>query len=150
MSSEEDRLLEIYKLHADLADRVSQRREGANRLYSSLQVGLVVFLAALLRFGFGDAPAQAVVATVGCIGALLSLSWFAIIISYRQLNREKFRVLQALENRLPYQFFKDEYDPKGRGKKSNTYRALTKVESFTPLIFLALFLSIVLYGICFL
>ncbi len=29
-------LLEIYKLHAELADRVSQRREGANRLYVSL------------------------------------------------------------------------------------------------------------------
>ena len=44
--SEQDRLLEIYKLHAGLADRVSQRREGANRLYVSLNVGLVIFLAA--------------------------------------------------------------------------------------------------------
>ena len=41
---EQDQLLEIYKLHAELADRVSQRREGANRLYVSLHVGLVVFL----------------------------------------------------------------------------------------------------------
>ena len=30
--SAQNDLLEIYKLHSELADRVSQRREGANRL----------------------------------------------------------------------------------------------------------------------
>ena len=29
--STRNEMLEIYKLHAELADRVSQRREGANR-----------------------------------------------------------------------------------------------------------------------
>lgn len=33
---------------------MSQRREGTNRLYVTLLVGLVVFVAALLRFGIGD------------------------------------------------------------------------------------------------
>ena len=31
MDENKRELLEIYKLHAELADRVSQRREGANR-----------------------------------------------------------------------------------------------------------------------
>ena len=52
--SKRKELLEIYRLHADLADKVSQRREDANRLYVSLLVGLGVFVAALLRFGNGD------------------------------------------------------------------------------------------------
>ena len=30
--SEQNELLELYKLHTELADRVSQRREGANRM----------------------------------------------------------------------------------------------------------------------
>ena len=51
MDEKRQELLEIYKLHAELADRVSQRREGANRLYVSLLIGLVLFAAALLRFG---------------------------------------------------------------------------------------------------
>ena len=54
--SSKDQLLEIYKLHAELADRVSQRREGANRLHVSLLSGFLVFLAALLRFGSGEIP----------------------------------------------------------------------------------------------
>ena len=144
---EQDQLLEIYKLHAELADRVSQRREGANRLYVSLHVGLVVFLAALLRFGFGDAPEGLVLGTVGGLGALLSVSWFVVIRSYRQLNTEKFRVLHELEKRLSYQFFTLEWDPQTKGGKSNRYWKLTHVEVSLPVIFFALFLALLFYSI---
>lgn len=138
--SEQDRLLEIYKLHAGLADRVSQRREGANRLYVSLNVGLVIFLAALLRFGFGDAPKHLVLGTIGGFGALLSVSWFVVIGSYRQLNARKFCVLQELEKRLPYQFFTLE------DKKSSRYWKLTYVEVTLPVISFALFLALIAYS----
>ena len=139
--SEQDRLLEIYKLHAELADRVSQRREGAHRLYVSLHVGLVIFLAALLRFGFGDAPEHLVLGTVGGFGSLLSASWFVVIGSYRQLNARKFHVLHDLEKGLPYQFFTLE------DKKNNRYWRLTYVEVTLPVIFLALFLALTAYSI---
>ena len=89
--SEPIEYLEIYKLHAEFADRVSQRREGANRLYVSLLVGLMVFFAAMLKFGIGDAVERPVLSVVGVFGALLSVSWLVAIRSYRQLNSEKFR-----------------------------------------------------------
>ncbi len=146
VDSERDQLLEIYKLHAELADRVSQRREGANRLYVSLNVGLVVFLAALLRFGFGDAPERLVLGTIGGFGALLSVSWFIVIHSYRQLNKEKFRVLHKLEKQLPYQFFTLEWDPQSEGKKSNRYWKLTHVEVTLPTIFCGMFLLFIAYS----
>ena len=142
--SERYQLLEIYKLHAELADRVSQRREGANRLFVSLHVGLVLFLAALVRFGVGDVPDHLVLGTVGILGALLSASWLVVIRSYRQLNTEKFRVLHELEKQLPYQFFTREWDPYAKGEKSNRYWKLTHVESALPIVFFGLF--IVLFG----
>ena len=98
------------KLHADLADRVSQRREGANRLYVSLLVGLTVFSAALLRYGTGDAPARIVLCAVGIVGALLAVSWFVVIRSYRQLNTGKFKTLTELEKKLAYPFFTREWE----------------------------------------
>ena len=145
--AEQDRLLEIYKLHAELADRVSQRREGTNRLYVSLYVGLVVFLATLLRFGFGDMPESLVLVTIGGVGALLSVSWFVVIRSYKQLNSEKFRVLHDLEKQLPYQFFTLEWDPQSKGKKSNRYWKLTHVEVILPGIFCVVFLVLIAYSI---
>ena len=144
--SEQNPLLEIYKLHAELADRVSQRREGANRLYVSLHVGLVVFIAALLRFGFGDAPEHLVLGTIGGVGTLLSASWFVVIRSYRQLNTEKFRVLHELEKRLPFEFFTLEWDPQSKGRKSNRYWKLTHVEVTLPVTFCGMFLALVAYS----
>ena len=105
-----DELLEIYKLHAELADRVSQRRDGANRLYVSLLVGLTVFLTALMRYGTGDVPAKLVLCTVGVIGALLSASWYVVIRSYRQLNTGKFKALHELEAKLAHAFFSREWE----------------------------------------
>ena len=144
--SEQKERLQIYKLHAELADRVSQRREGANRLYVSLLVGLVVLLAALLRFGVGDASEHLVLATVGVFGVLLSVSWFVVIRSYRQLNTEKFRVLLELEKQLAYQFFTEEWDPLSQGGKSNRYWRLTNVEVTLPVIFGLLFVGLVVYS----
>ena len=43
-----DHLLEIYKLYARLADNVGQRREGAHRLFASLNVALMLSTAAIV------------------------------------------------------------------------------------------------------
>ena len=112
MTNDPDRneLLEIYKLHAELADRVSQRREGANRLYVSLLAGLAAFLAVLIRFGVGGVPVQVVLVSVGVVGTALSASWYVVLRSYRQLNTGKFRALHELESKLAYPFFQREWD----------------------------------------
>ena len=144
---ERNELLEIYKLHAELADRVSQRREGANRLYVSLLVGLVVVLAALLRFGIGGAPEELIIAAIGIFGALLSTSWFVVIRSYRQLNSAKFPVLHELEEKLAFPFFTREWDPESTGGKSNRYWRLTVVEQTLPIIFVLLFLGLIVYAV---
>ena len=145
--SEQNQLLEIYKLHSELADRVSQRRTDANRLYVSLHVAIALLLAALARFGTGHIPAEVILGLVGVVGVSLSLSWLSVINSYRQLNREKFRVLHLLEERLPFQFFKDEWDPNSEGKKSNTYWRLTHTESLLPYLFFLMYSALIAYAV---
>lgn len=154
-------LLDIYKLHAELADRVSQRRQAANRQYVSLHVGLLLLVAAILRFGFGEIPAAVVIGVLGLFGVALSLAWIVEIRSYRQLNREKFRVLHQLESHLPFQFFRMEWDSSlrhevgsnpsyadGQVEKNNSYWRLTHVENGLPVVFTALHLGAVLYSFC--
>ena len=140
---ERKELLEIYKLHAGLADRVSQRREGANRLYVSLLVGLVVFLAALLRFGVGDGHERIILFSAGAIGALLSVSWYVVIRSYRQLNTGKFLALHELEEKLAYPFFTREWNLLAEGRDRNRYWKLTIVEIGLPIIFFLLSCTLV-------
>ena len=144
----QNELLEIYKLHAELADRVSQRREAANRLYVSLLVGLMVFLVALMRFGIDGVPARSVLCVVGGVGALLSVSWYVVIRSYRQLNTGKFAALHELEQKLAYAFFTREWELLDKGQDRGRYWKLTVVETSLPCIFFVLYLVLVVLS-CF-
>ena len=137
-------LLEIYKLHAELADRVSQRREGANRLFVSLLTGTLIFLAALLRYGAETIPVGAVVTAIGIFGIFLAAAWYVIIRSYRQLNSGKFAALHELEEKLAYPFFKREWELLEEGKSISRYWKLTVVETFLPLIFALLYLALII------
>ena len=145
--SSKDQLLEIYKLHAELADRVSQRREGANRLHVSLLSGFLVFLAALLRFGSGEMPAS-VLLLLGIIGMAISGSWYIIIRSYRQLNTGKFAALDELEQKLAYPFFRREWEFLEQGRNRNRYWKLTVVETFLPSVFFGLFFYFLVIALC--
>jgi len=145
--TETDTYVELYKLHAELADRVSQRREGANRLHVSIAVGLVVFLGTLIRFSEDQALDAIVVLAVGICGVIVSVSWYIVLRSYRQLNTEKFRVLHDMETQLPYQFFTMEWDPESLGTKSNRYWKLSVVETVMPTMFGAFFLGITSYSL---
>lgn len=139
--------LEIYKLHAELADRISQRREGANRLYAGFLLGLAAILGTLLRFGSGELPLRTVLLSVGILGLALSASWYLVIRSYRQLNRAKFRALDKLENKLVYPFFRREWDLLGKGKNRRRYLGLTIVETCLPIIFFLLSLSLIIIAL---
>lgn len=138
-----DPYLEIYKLHAEFADRLSQRRESANRLFVSLLTGL---LAALLWLGAGDLGGSAVTGFLGVAGVLLSAAWFVVIRSYRQLATGKFDALHELEQHLAYQFFEREWELLREGRDFRKYWRLTVVETSLPIIFGLLFLGVLAFA----
>ena len=143
MDKTKQELLEIYKIHAELADRISQRREGANRLYVSLLSIILALLAALLRYGTGIIPVWVVLGIAGVLGMLLAASWYIIIRSYRQLNKGKFDTLLELEENLAFPFFKREWELLEEGKNKGRYWKLTIVETSLPIGFFLLFLFLI-------
>ena len=145
-AADSQQLLEIYKLHAELADRVSQRRAGANQLFAGLLTGLVAAIGALLNFG-SDGLAFFVLMLGGLVGAALAASWFIVIRSYRQLNSGKFAALHELEAKLPYPFFKREWELLEEGKSRRKYWKLTRVETFLPFTFFALSIAFFIMGL---
>lgn len=114
-----DQILEIYKLHAELADRVSQRLEGVNRLCLSLLSGLMILFAALLRLVLvgevarGDLPSPILFATTGlisCLGAMISLFWYRYANSCIRIKSAKLAALRELELKLDHQFCRRELE----------------------------------------
>ena len=148
MDQDRQELLEIYKLHAGLADRVSQRRAEANRLYVSLLAGIFILPAAFLRYGTGTIPDWVILLGAGISGIFLSASWYIVIRSYRQLNSGKFKALDEVEEKLAYPFFKREWKLLEEGKNISKYWKLTVVETFLPIVFFAFSWLLVVISLC--
>ena len=143
--SEKDRAsLKIYEIHVEMADRVSQRREGANKLFVATLSAMLVLLAAALMFGSesGGFSVKIAVPVMALTGFFLAVSWYITIRSYRQLNTGKFHALQELEKSLPFAFYTVEWEKLQEGTDWRIYWKLTVVETFLPCIFSVLFIAI--------
>lgn len=127
-------LLEIYKLHSDLSDRVSQRRDGANRFYAGLLTFVGVSIGAAYKM---DNVSLLLVAEIA--GLCVSILWFVVIKSYRDLNTGKFKALQELESEFRYCFFQREWEILDMNKKKKRYLQLTRVEMGLPIALFILF-----------
>jgi len=144
--SKRTELLEIYKLHAELADRVSQRRDAANRLYISILSGLGVVASIFVKTDATESLSFVLLA-VGILGLVVSVSWWVVIRSYRQLNSGKFKALDELESKIAFPFFRREWEILKAGKKRDRYWELTNVESFLPVVFGILSVVLITIGL---
>lgn len=121
-------LLIQYKLYVQMADKISQRREGANRFYVTLitSPGLILLIATQIT---PNTPLPTLMTTfVGGIGIILSAAWFYSIQSYKEINEAKFNVILDIEKKLSHKGFKKEWKYLQCKKHSD----LTKTEKIIP------------------
>ena len=117
-------ILELYKLHVEMADRVSQRRAVANNWFITINSS-VFFLGSYI--GIRGNLCQ--VALLCFLGLCLALIWRALIRSYKKLNSAKFKVINAIEEEyLPIKPYCDEYRHYNEDKRKD----FTTVEKWIP------------------
>ncbi len=120
---EKQELLEIYKLHAELADSVSRQRGTSNRFYMLILSGLAVLFSAFLQRKNG-VPLEWLMVGFGLFGMLLASAWYIVIRSYRQLNSGKFKALHELEEKLTYPFFQTRMGSTRRRERAENLLAI--------------------------
>lgn len=136
---------ELYKLAVEMADRISARRGVANSFFLTANTGVVALLASQhLRWYL---PAA---------GIVLSVSWWALLKSYRDLNSAKFEIILAMEQRLPVRVYGDEWERLRREPAhfrlrrdairawAAQYRELGRIERIVPWIFALIYLAEIL------
>jgi len=130
-----DHLLEQYRLYVESANKVSERRASANNYLLTVNAALVTL------YGLGVQPKVfgAWQLAVPVAGIALCVVWWQLIVSYRQLNGVKFRVVQELEAHLPAGLYSHEWRLAEQGR-GNAYMPFTHLEWAVPCIFAALFL----------
>lgn len=131
---EQTHFLEIYKLHAQLANEIGKRREFTNRLYGGFNIFLFVSLLKL----FENSELLLFCCCCG-LGVLFCLNWRYLIKSYKKLNKIKYHLLQDLEKKLSFDFFSKEAKREKKAKRTN----FSNLEMFMPCCFLITYLLIV-------
>jgi hypothetical protein len=136
---------DIYRLAVEMADRISARRGIANSFFLTINTAVLALL------GSTDVrwyPAAA--------GIAVCVTWWAILKSYRDLNRVKFEIILALEGRLPTQLFGDEWTRLRRDRVSfalrlpillnwlGQYKELGQIERIVPWVFVLLYLTVII------
>lgn len=135
-------LFEQYKLYVESAERVSERRVSANNYLLTVNAFLVTLYGILAASPYKSYSTI----LVPVAGILVSLTWYRIIISYRNLNSVKFKVIHELEQHMPAALYEYEWQKaeEGRGK---AYHPLTHLERWVPIVFTALYGLLALLGL---
>jgi hypothetical protein len=140
----QEHLLDQYKIYVELADRVTERRHKANQFYSSLfSISIPLIIAGITK----EIISNVVSLVMSAFGVLLCVGWYYNINSYKQLNSGKFKVIHEMEEHLPFDCFKREWNHLKHGNDASKYLKLTKIEQYIPLVFLTLFLMLMSYSI---
>jgi len=128
-----EHLLDQYKLLAESADKITERRQNTNKFYlgiNSLFLGFSGYLTAIDN--------NIVIVLIALIGFLISIVWNQNINSFKKLNSAKFKVIHELEKQLPASIYTKENEYL---KKS--YYKLTSIEKWIPKIFAIIYLIII-------
>jgi hypothetical protein len=126
--------LEIYKLYVDKADAISNRRQNANTFFLTINTALLGITGYI-----GTANVMLSIA-----GLLLCYFWYKLVISYKQLNTGKFKIVREIEKLLPLSPYDAEWIALGEGKKPDLYKPFTDVEYKIPLVFMFVYSSFIL------
>ena len=151
---DKNRLLEIYKLHAQLISEASNRLAATNRFYPTVMSGLLIIYFTFLQrksiiFPDGSIDKWVVgISTIiiGILGVLFSGVWHFSIESYLERISKKYELLRKLENEFEFQFFRQEWELLGEKKKKLHYEQLSEFELYMPRAFFLIFIGLFIYG----
>jgi hypothetical protein len=127
-------ILEQYKLYVEMADRISNRRGLTNTFFLTLNTTTIT----VIGLFWNDRPdaSPLILALPLMIAIAQCAAWWWIVRSYRQLNTAKFRVVGALEERLPASpYRRAEWAALGEGQDWHKYLPLTHLEQWIPILF---------------
>ena len=128
-------LLEQYKLLVQTSETLVARRQTVNTFFLSINSLLLSVMGIFAREWLSAHMGGLGLVALGIAGVVLCIAWRRLVISYRQLNAGKFKVIQLLEKHLPACIFEAEWESLGRGKDKKKYHPFTKTEVYIPVVF---------------
>lgn len=136
-----EHLLEQYKIYINSSEKISDRRQKSNEFFLGLNSALVAALGFIATKTNGLEIANLLILS-SIAGITLCYLWYRTIYSYKCLNSGKFKVIHAIEKRLPLALYDTEWEALGRGKNKKIYWPFSHIELFVPWIFIMIYFII--------
>lgn len=135
----DNRVVEIYKLYVETAERNIERRLRANQFFFSLITALFVAFAYLNKDALDQiltlsrAPRFEALATcvLSVLLMVISFFWYSVLLNFRALSAAKYRVILDIEQRLGVEPFTDEWGHYKQIRRTES----TQIELMIPLAF---------------
>lgn len=133
-----EHLLDQYKIYINATEKISDRRQKTNEFFLGLNTGLVALL------GFVAAKTNQneiglILEASAVAGITICYLWYRIIASYKGLNDAKFKVVHAIEKRLPLALYDTEWEMLGRGEDKRVYWPFSHIELHVPKVFILIY-----------
>jgi len=145
MDKNEDRQIyfEQYKMFVDSAEKISDNRMSANNYFLTVNTALISLTGLLITSKVVLLNLNAM-KLVEVLGLIICVIWFFIVLSYKQLNSGKFKIIHHIEKKLPLHLYANEWVELGEGKNIKKYIPLSHIELAIPVVFFFLYFILLL------
>lgn len=138
-----EHLLEQYKIYINAAEKISDRRQKSNEFFLGLNTALVALLGFIVT-KTNTTEITWLLMLSSMAGITMCYLWYRVVLSYKGLNSGKYKIIHAIEARLPLSLYNTEWEALGRGKKKELYWPLSHIEWKIPWIFISIYLLLIL------
>ena len=137
-----EHLLDQYKIYINATEKISDRRQKTNEFFLALNSALLALLG-FITSKTNQVELNSILIASSISGITMCYLWYRIIYSYKALNDAKFRVVHAIEARLPLALYDTEWEMLGRGENKKLYWPFSHIELRVPFIFIFLYLFMI-------
>lgn len=125
--------LDLYKIMVQSSEGLVSRRQAVNTFFLTMNGALLTASGLIVQNSGGDKLSSGLaIAVLAVAGSILCAAWRSLIMSFGQLNRGKFQVINAIERYLTTAIYAAEWEALGRGENPNVYRSFTSREIWAP------------------
>ena len=139
--------LDLYKMMVGTSEALVARRQSVNTFFLTATGVLLTALGWMVGGGAAILAKQASLVLIGFTGFAFALSWRSLLISFGQLNRGKFHVINRIEQELSVAPFDAEWLALEEGRNPKVYRSFTSREVWVPMAFMVVYGALALAGV---
>jgi hypothetical protein len=132
MEKDQETLFEQYKILVETTSKISDWRQSTNNFYLAVNTTLIAIATYLVN------SSQKTSLMICLVGIIISILWYENIVSYKKINKAKFKVIHKMEEELPLGAFSLEK----RYYEGDDCKELTSIERYVPAVFGLLYLII--------